>query len=205
MRPVALLAAALLATPALAQAPGTGLPGTANTAAVQAGTYKIEPNHTQVIFAIDHMGFSIFRGVLSQASGSLTLDPAAPAKASLSVTVPIASIHTSSDKLNGELVAPDWFDAARFPQASFVSTKVTPGPNAMARVEGNLTIHGVTKPVVMTVRFHGAGADPMSKSPTIGFDGRMSISRSDYKITKYPTLLSDRVEITIAGAFEKVG
>lgn len=205
MRPLPLAALALAAAiPAAAQMPSAP-PGSADPRGVTAGTYRIEPNHTQVFFAVDHMGFSLYRGDLSGASGSLTIDPAAPARTTVSVTIPTGSVHTTSAKLDEELVSADWLDAKQFPQATFVSTSVTPGPNNSARVDGNLTLHGVTKPVSMQVRFHGAGANPMSKAPTIGFDGRVAISRSQFGVSKYVPLVSDHVELTIAAAFEKAG
>ena len=201
MRPLPFLAAALLATSAIAQGP---MPMPApDTSKVVAGSYAIEPNHTQVIFAVDHFGFSIFRGFLSQASGTLTLDPAKLTATQLSVTLPIASIHTTSAKLDEELNSADWLDSSRYPTATFVSTKVTPGPNGLAMVDGNLTLHGVTRPAQLHVHFHGAGANPMNKATTIGFDGRLSIARSQFGVTKYVPVVSDRVEVTIAAAFEK--
>jgi polyisoprenoid-binding protein YceI len=202
MRPLPFLAAALLATSAVAQAP-MPIPGTPNPAKIVAGSYAVEPNHTQIVFAVDHMGFSIFRGFLSQASGALALDPAKPAATQLSVTIPIASIHTTSAKLDEELNSADWLDAQRFPTATFVSTKVTPGPNGLAIVDGNLTLHGITKPARMQAHFRGAGINPLSKGATIGFDGRMSVERSQFGVTKYVPLVSDHVELTIAAAFEK--
>jgi polyisoprenoid-binding protein YceI len=202
MRPLPFLAAALLATSAVAQAP-MQTPGTPDPRKVTAGTYAIEPSHTQIIFAVDHMGFSIFRGFLSQASGTLTLDPAKLTATQLSVTIPIDSIHTTSAKLDGELTSADWLDAGHFPTATFVSTKVTPAPNGLAMVEGNLTLHGVTKPARMLAHFHGTGANPMSKATTIGFDGRLTVVRSQFGVTKYVPLVSDNVELTIAAAFEK--
>ena len=195
---VLVLAAAL---PAAAQAPT--IPGAPESARVTAGTYKLEPYHSQIAFAVDHFGFSIFRGSFSPASGSLSIDPANPTKAQLSVTVPIASVQTNNDKLNQELVSADWFDAAKFPDATFVSTHVTIGPENTALVDGNLTLHGVTRPERMQVHFHGAGTNPLDKALTVGFDARLSIKRSDYGVTKYVPLVSDRVEMTIAGAFEK--
>ena len=202
MRTLPFLAAALLATSAVAQAP-MPIPGTPDPSKVVAGSYAVEPSHTQIVFAVDHMGFSIFRGFLSQASGSLTLDPAKLSATQLSVTLPIASVHTTSAKLDEELNSADWLDAQRFPTATFVSTKVTPGPNGLAMVDGNLTLHGVTKPAQMRVHFRGAGANPMSKAATIGFDGRMMIERSQFGVNKYVPLVSDHVEVTIAAAFEK--
>ncbi len=200
MRPLPLLAAALFATSAVAQV-ATSAPAMPNPSKIVAGNYAVEPDHTQVIFAVDHMGFSIFRGFLSQASGSLMIDPAKPAATQLSVTIPIASIHTTSAKLDGELNSADWLDAQRFPTATFVSTKVTPGPQGLAMVEGNLTLHGVTRPAEMRVHFRGAGANPMSKVATIGFDGRMMLERSQFGVTKLEALVSDHVELTIAAAF----
>lgn len=193
--------ALLAAVPAVAQAPA--LPGQPETARITAGTYKVEPYHTQIGFAVDHFGFSIFRGTFTGASGTLAIDPASPKKTQLSVTVPIASVQTSNAKLNEELVSADWFDAAQFPNATFVSTAITPGPDNTALVDGNLTIHGVTKPARMQVHFHGAGVNPMDKALTAGFDGRLAFNRSDFGVTKYVPVVSDHVELTIAAAFEK--
>jgi polyisoprenoid-binding protein YceI len=193
--------ALIAALPAMAQAPA--LPGAPEAARVTAGTYKVEPYHTQVGFAVDHFGFSIFRGAFTGASGTLAIDPANPAKAQLSVSIPIASVQTSNPKLNEELVSADWFDAAQFPNATFVSTAITVGPNNTALVDGNLTIHGVTKPARMQVHFHGAGVNPMDKALTAGFDARMGFNRSDFGVSKYVPVVSDHVELTIAGAFEK--
>jgi polyisoprenoid-binding protein YceI len=202
MRTLPVLALLLSASAIVAQAPMTP-PGSPDTKRVTAGTYKIEPNHTQVVFAVDHMGFSIFRGFLSGASGSLVLDATNPNATRLTVTVPTATVHTTVDKLTGELVEPDWLDAAHFPTATFTSTKVTPGPNDTAMVDGTLTLHGVTKPERLMVHFRGAGTNPYTKTQTIGFDGRISIERSQFGVTKLLDLVSDHVEITISAAFEK--
>jgi len=202
----ATLALLLASGAAVAQAPvqaPPSPPGAADTARVAAGTYAIEPNHTQVLFAVDHLGFSIFRGFFSNASGTLTINPADLTTTKLAVTVPVASVYTPSQKLNEELVSADWFDAQQFPTATFVSTKITPGPNAMALVEGNLTLHGVTKPATMQVRFHGAGKSMISKGTAIGFDGRLAFSRNAFGIGKDVPYVSDHVELTIAAAFEQ--
>ncbi len=93
---------------------------------VQSGTYAVEPGHTQVGFSLLHLGFSYYSGVFSGVSGTLRLDPAHLADTKLDVTIPIASVSTTSAKLDGELKSPAWFDAAAYPNATFVSTKVTP-------------------------------------------------------------------------------
>lgn len=204
--PTAALALLLATAPAMAQAPmqmPKAPPGSPNTAKIVAGTYTVEPYHTQVMFALDHLGFSVFRGFLSGASGTLSIDPARPTDAKLSVTVPVSSIFTTNQKLNEELVGADWFDAQHFPTATFVSTKITPGPNNIALVDGNLTIHGKTQPVTMQAHFHGAGKSMMGKGAAIGFDGRLALSRSAFGIGKGVPLVSDHVELTIAAAFEQ--
>ena len=202
----AALALLIAAAPAVAQTPmqmPKAPPGSPDTAKIAAGTYAIEPYHTQVVFALDHLGFSVFRGFLSGASGTLSLDPARPTEAKLSVTIPISSIFTTNQKLNQELIGPDWFDVARFPTATFVSTKITPGPNNLALVDGNLTLHGQTHPVTLQAHFHGAGKSMMGKGAAIGFDGRMAFSRSAFGLSKGVPLVSDHVELTIGAAFEQ--
>jgi polyisoprenoid-binding protein YceI len=202
----ALLSLLIAVAPAAAQAPAQmpkAPPGAPDTGRIVAGNYAIEPNHTQVMFALDHLGFSVFRGFFSGVSGTLSLNPARVTDAKLNVTVPIASIFTTSPALNKELVAPDWFDAAQFPTATFVSTKITPGPNNMALIDGNLTIHGQTHPATIQARFHGAGKSMIGNGTAIGFDGRLALSRSSYGLGKGVPLVSDHVELTIAAAFEQ--
>ncbi|MDG6094350.1 YceI family protein [Acetobacter sp. AN02] len=170
---------------------------------VQAGTYKAEPGHTQVVFSVLHMGFTNYTGLFSQASGSLVFSPSAPASAKLSVTIPVSSVQTTSDRLTGELKDKDWLDAAKYPEAKFVSTHVVPGAAGDAVIEGNLTLHGVTKPATLKAHFIGAGTNPMNKAYTIGFEGSMTIRRSEFGVKTYVPLIGDEVELKIAGAFEK--
>ena len=198
-----LLAAAPVAAQATMNLPATP-PGTPDPARVTPGTYAIEPAHTQVTFALDHLGFSIFRGFLSNASGTLVLNPKNLGATKLTVTIPIDSIYTPSKELNDELVGPKFFDVQHWPDATFTSTSVLPGPDgSRVLVNGNLTLHGQTHPVQMTVKLHGAGKSLMGKGQAIGFDGRMAINRSEYGIGGGMPLVSDQVQITIAAAFEQ--
>jgi polyisoprenoid-binding protein YceI len=216
MRPLPLFALILAAGPVLAQSPasappqgeqGGGRPPMLHgdtTKPVAAGTYKVEPYHTQVNFAVSHMGITPFSGTFSQASGSLTIDPANPETAKVSIVVPIASVMTTSAKLNEELVSPDWFDAAKFPTATFVSTAVHVRGQGAA-IEGSLTLHGVTRPVTIYTRLFGSAVNPMSKAPSVGFVARTFVKRSDFGVSKYVPLVSDEVELIINAAFEKAG
>ena len=206
MRP-ALLAAALAfaALPVIAQTPsGMGRPmlhGNTDTP-VAPGRYGIEPAHTQVTFAVAHLGISPYAGTFSEASGTLDIDPAHPDAAKVSISIPIASVMTTSAKLTDELKGGDWFDAAKFPTATFVSSKVTP-MGQTAAIDGMLTLHGVTKPVTIYAKLFGAGVNPMDKSVSVGFVARAGIKRSDFGVSKYIPLVSDEVELVINAAFEK--
>lgn len=197
------LFAALVAIPqARAEAPapkgGISAPG-----AVQAGRYTVEPYHTQVEFTLMHMGFTAFSGFFSQASGTLVLDPAHIEATKLDVTLPIASVQTTAAKLDSELKSADWFDAAKYPSARFVSTHVTRTGSSTATITGDLTLHGVTRPVTLKARLIGSGVNPLDKKETVGFEGSTVISRSAFGVSRYVPLVGDQVTLHIAGAFEK--
>jgi polyisoprenoid-binding protein YceI len=206
MRRLPLFAALLALAPAAAQAPmhlPSMPPGKPDPAVIVAGTYAIEPSHTQVMFALDHLGFSIFRGFLSNASGTLKLDPKNLGATKLEVSIPIDSITTTSKELNDELIGPKFFDVQHWPNATFTSTSVLLGPDGKVLVNGNLTLHGQTHATQVTVKLHGAGKSLMGKGQAIGFDGRMAINRSEYGMGGGVPLVSDQVQITIAAAFEQ--
>lgn len=173
-------------------------------AAVKPGTYAVEPAHTQIEFAVSHMGFTTYYGRFSGASGTLTLAPDVTGS-TLSVTVPVASVSTTSAKLDDELRSPAWFDAQRFPEARFVSTRVTRTGAGSARVDGALTLHGVTRPATLQVRFEGAGINPLDKAYTVGFEATAAISRSAFGVKTYVPLIGDDVTLHLSGAFERRG
>lgn len=179
------------------------LHGAGTPADVKAGTYAVEPAHTQVTFSVAHLGISPFAGTFSGASGSMTIDPKNLGATKLSVTIPISSVQTTSAKLSQELVSADWFDAARFPTATFVATSVTPRGPDNAAIDGTLTLHGVSKPITIMAHFFGAAQNPMSKKESIGFLARAMIKRSDFGITKYVPMVSDETVLVINAAFEK--
>ena len=202
---LALSAATAVATLSIAtlHAQGTPtLPGAHDRSRVTAGTYSIDPNHTQILYTYGHLGFTNNMGLLSGAKGTLTLDPAAPNNSKLSIDVPVNTIHTSIAALDAELVGPMFFDAAKFPTAHFESTSVVAsGENAT--INGNLTIHGVTKPATIHATFESAGANPMSKKQTVSFKGTTTINRADFGIGAAVPMVAAQMNITITTAFEK--
>ena len=172
---------------------------------VKAGTYKVESYHTQVGFSLSHFGFTNYSGLFSGATGSLRLDPAHPGASKLDVTIPVDSIITTVPKLTDELKGDKWFDVAKFPQATFTSTSVALTPSGEATITGNLTLHGVTKPVVLHAHLLGAGVNPIDKMYTVGFQASGTIKRTDFGVSMYAPALGDEVELSIAGAFELQG
>lgn len=187
-----------LGAPTLAQSAPAVAP-----AAVQAGAYKVEPNHTRVLFAVSHIGFTTWYGDFTHVSGALSLDPARPARSSLEVSVPTASVVTTNSVLDGELKSADWLDADKFPAMTFKSRQVKLTGPRQADVTGDLTLHGVTRPVTLHARFNTAGVNPLDKAYTVGFEVSGHIKRSDFGVTKYVPLVGDDVDLIISAAFEK--
>jgi polyisoprenoid-binding protein YceI len=192
---------------ALAALIGIGSAASAQAQAVdfkdaKAGAYTVDPYHTQVVFSVSHFGFTYYSGLFSSASGSLQLDPAKLSTAKLDVSLPIASVLTTSTQLDGELKGDQWFDTAKYPTATFTSTKVVPSGKDGATISGNLTMHGVTKPIVLTAHFVGAGNNPLSKAYTVGFQATGTIKRGEFGVKTYLPVVGDDVKLTIAGAFE---
>ena len=198
-----LLAAALASALGLAAvSPAAAQAVTADPAAVKSGTYNVEPRHTQVGFTISHLGLTNFSGLLHDASGSLTLNAADPAASSLKVSVPVASLMTTSSVLDGMLKSPGWFDATAFPNATFVSTKITRTGPSTATIDGDLTVHGVTKPIKLDARLVGSGVNIVSKTYSVGFSATAAIKRSDFGIKALLPALTDDVTLNIQMAFE---
>lgn len=196
--PISAALVALSASPAFAAGPANTSP-----AAVTAGTYAVEPSHTRIQFTVSHMGFTNWYGDFTGASGSLSLDPKNVGLSKLDISIPVASVSTTNAKLDGELKSADWFDAGQFPTIRFVSTKVTRTAPNKATITGNLTFHGVTRPVVLAAIFNGAGVNPLDKNYTLGFDASTTIKRSDFGVKTYLPLIGDETALRISVAFEK--
>jgi polyisoprenoid-binding protein YceI len=193
-----LVVAASIATPALAQIPS---PQTATN--VKQGAYTIEPHHTQVMFGVDHMGFTTYYGRFSDVSGTLVLSPRAPSTSKFEIHVPVSTISTTSETLDDELRGEQWFNSKKFPEIVFSSMNVTVTGQDTAKVAGNLTMHGLTKPVTLNVTFHGAGVNALDNKYMVGFEASGHLKRSDFGINPNLPLVGDGVDLIISAAFEK--
>ena len=179
-------------------------PGAKDATRVTGGTYTIDPGHTQILFAYDHMGFTNNLGVIAEPSGTLTLDPKNPAAAKVSVEVPVANLKTGIAELDAHLMKPDFFDSEKFAKATFVSTGVKV-QGTSAEISGNLTIKGITKPVTLDTEFYGAGKGPaqMGGKENVGFIATTAIKRSDFGMGYGVPMVGDAVELKIVAAFQK--
>jgi polyisoprenoid-binding protein YceI len=197
----ALFAASMVVAPAFAHAQ-PAIEVSHDPASVQAGVYDVEPVHTRVLFSVSHLGFTTWYGDFTGVSGTLDLDPKKVGASTLEIHIPVESISTTNAKLDGELKGDQWFDAGHFPEIAFKSTKIMQTGKGIGKVTGDLTFHGVTKPVTLAVKFNGAGVNPMTKKYTAGFEVSGKIKRSDFGIKTYVPLVGDDVDLIISAAFE---
>jgi len=180
---------AFAATVALASAP------------LYATTYTLEPDYTQGIFRWNHLGFSSPAAQFSQGEGTLEFDPADPAdpaRASVKVTIPLTSLNTGVPALDEDFRSEDFFATARFPTATFKSTRVEKGgARDQLKVTGDLSLHGVVRPVVLDVTLVKVGTNPRTSLPTVGFQATATLKRSDFGLGKYVPQVGDEIRIEI--------
>lgn len=174
-----------------------GLFGAALSAQAAPVTYKLDPGHTMVLFSWNHFGYSNPTANLGLGEGSLVFDEQHPAQSSVVVTLPLANLDTHVPALDKHLKEADFFDADKYPTVTFKSTSVQSLGGHKFKVAGNLTVHGVTKPVVLSATLNKVGPHPMTKAQAIGFDATASIKRSDFGMGAYVPAVSDQITIRI--------
>lgn len=178
----------------------------AQTIDVPAGTYRADVTHTNVLWSVVHFGLSNYIGRFDKISATLELDPADVTKSKLTATIDPASVSTNypaSDKsFDAEIAGEMFFDAAKFSEITFVSTAIDVKDGKTGTVTGDLTFHGVTKPVTLDVTLNAAlNPHPMSKKPTVGFSATGVIKRSDFGVAALVGPVSDDVKLTIETEF----
>lgn len=163
------------------------------------GTYTFDPEHSQIVFSYDHMGFSKSHGFVNGVTGSVTLDKADPSKSTVEASFPLGSLRTIAASLDTHIMGDDFLKGAAADTAvTFKSTSVKIEGDDEAKVTGDLTLNGVTKPVTLDVELKKAGAHPMTGKPAVGFDIETRIKRSDFNLGAFAPAVSDEVEIDIA-------
>lgn len=167
-------------------------------AAQAADTYAIDPVHTQVLFFVNHLGYSNSQGEFLKFDGSYRFHPADWGGASVNVTIDTASLSMNDDAWDKHLKSPDFFNVEKYPQMSFRSTKVEKIGDNTGRIDGELTLLGVTKPVTLDVRFNKAAEFPMNKKFKSGFSATTTIKRSEWGLSYgVPFGIGDDVDIRL--------
>ena len=160
-------------------------------------TYKVDPVHTTAIFRVKHLGVTYFYGRFNETTGTFTLNTEDPSQMLFDVQIKTESVDTNATNRNNHLKSPDFFNAKQFPTISFKSKSVQSSGENMYTVAGELTLHGVTKPITVQMEFVGQGDKGPRFGYRAGFDVTFTIKRSDYGMNFMQGMLGDEVRIMV--------
>ncbi len=174
------------------------LAGTVSTALAAPATYKVDPAHVSVVFNIDHLGFSKMWGRFNDVTGTIVYDDADPAAGKVEILIKTESVDTNHQKRDDHLRSPDYLNAMEFPDMTFVSTKIEKTGDKAGKIHGELTMLGVTKPVVLDAVLNNVGQHPFRKEVTVaGFSATTKIKRSDFGMSYSVPVIGDDLELFI--------
>jgi polyisoprenoid-binding protein YceI len=166
-----------------------------------AETFDLDPTHTSVMYSLNHLGFSTSKGFFREVRGSLVLDEASPEAGRLEVVVKTASVDAFDAGRSNAVKGDKFLDVEHFPEMRFVSTKIERTGSATAKVTGDLSLHGITRPVTLDVALVKKGKHPITGAQRGGFSATGMVKRSDFKILGFLPMVGDDVTITIDAEF----
>lgn len=167
------------------------------------GSYQVDKQHLSVLFKINHMGMSTFVGRFNDVDAQLEFDPTHIENARLSAVINISSIDVNNSDLAETLRGSSWFEADKYPQALFSTTSVEKVDDTRAKFNGNLTLHGITAPVILEVTFIGGGDNMLTGRYTLGFSATTHFKRSQYGVDYLIPAVGDDVNIEVFAEFQK--
>ena len=170
----------------------------AGVAQAEAEKYVGDASHSQIVFTYNHLGFSTGVGMFSGFSGEIMFDQADPASSSVTVSMPVMSMITGWQERFDHFMSPDFFAATEDEMVTFSSTGIEVTGETTAMITGDLTLNGVTKPVVLDAKLNQVGDHPMAGKPWAGFDATTTLIRSDFGLGMYAPYVSDEVEVIIS-------
>ncbi|HYM35253.1 MAG TPA: YceI family protein [Steroidobacteraceae bacterium] len=177
--------------------------------AVKGGKYALDKDHASLIFKLNHLGFSTYVGRFNTLDAALDFDPEHIEKSSLEVIVDMASIDVNNPAFADQLRDSDWLDVKQFPQAVYKTTRYVGSTGGSTEkntfaFEGDLTFHGVTKPVMLNVTFHGGGRNMLTRKNTLGFSAHATVKRSDFGVSKFTSMgVGDDIALEIDVEFKE--
>ncbi|WP_235425580.1 YceI family protein [Cellvibrio mixtus] len=170
---------------------------------LEKGSYTLDQTHVAVLFKINHMGLSTFVGRFNKVDASLEYDPKNIAAAKLSAVIDVASIDVNNTDLEETLKGSSWFDAEKYPQAFFKTNSVNVIDENTAEFIGDLQLHGITAPVILTIHFNGGGNNMLTGFYTLGFSATSSFKRSTFGIDYLVPAVADQVDIEVFAEFQQ--
>lgn len=162
-----------------------------------ADTFKVDPVHSSIVFEIGHLQVNHVWGRFNGASGVVEYDPAAPERAKFDVQVEAKNVDTNVPQRDNDLRSPNFFDVEKYPTIQFKSTSVKPAGEGTLEVTGDLTLHGVTRPVTVTMKYGGTANNPRMGTRA-GFETEFTIKRSDFGMTNMIPMVGDEVKLMVA-------
>ncbi|MEM8987438.1 MAG: YceI family protein [Pseudomonadota bacterium] len=170
---------------------------------IPSGAYDLDKGHAHVYFKISHLGFSTTLGRFNDFDADFTLDAADPAKSKLDVAIDVASIDMNNKKFDEHLLSADFFDAENHGEMTFVATGIERTGDKTAKLTGDFTMLGETKPLTLDVELNKAAPNPFSKAPTVGFSARGMLDRTEWGMDKYAPAVGASVDLIIEAEFNK--
>lgn len=172
--------------------------GLAASGAQAAETYDLDTTHAQIVFSYGHLGFSTTFGMFSDITGSIEFDAENPADSSVAVAFPVMSLVTGDEGRTKHFLSPEFFGAEENPEVTFVSTGIEVTGDTTANITGDLTLNGITKPVVLDTTLLQSAVHPMMNQPWLGFTATATVLRSDFDMGMYAPYISDEVTVQIS-------
>lgn len=160
--------------------------------------YVLDASHSQILFSYNHLGFSTNYGMFSGFDGAISFDAEDPAKSSVTIEFPVTTLLTGWQERFDHFMTADFFNAEVNKTVKFVSTGIEVTGDTTARITGDLTINGVTKPVVLDTVLNQKGDHPMANKPWLGFTATTTVLRTDYNLGQFAPYISDEVKIDIS-------
>lgn len=160
--------------------------------------YVLDASHSQILFSYDHLGFSTSWGMFSGFEGEIMFDKDDPANSSVTVSFPVRSMFTGWEKRFDHFMSDDFFGAGADDMITFTSTSIDVNDDDEARITGDLTMNGVTRPVVLEAELNKMGQHPMAGKDWAGFEAETTLKRSDFNLGKFAPAVGDEVEVEIS-------
>lgn len=160
--------------------------------------YELDPSHSQIVFSYDHFGFSTTYGMFSGFEGKIGFDKADPANSTVAVSFPVRTMLTGWEARFQHFMADDFFAAADDEMVTFASTAIEVTGDETALITGDLTLNGVTQPVVLDAVLNGMGNNPMANKEWVGFNATTTLKRSDFNLGAFAPMVSDEVDVVIS-------